>query len=65
MELNQHLTEDAKNLTRPLRGSSKAIGTWGEWIFETVLDGSGLRKGHEYVVQSRRVRQSGFGALSP
>jgi DNA recombination protein RmuC len=38
MELNQHLSEDAKNLTRALRGSAKAQGTWGEWILETVLD---------------------------
>jgi DNA recombination protein RmuC len=43
MKLNQHLSEDAKNLTRALRGSSKAQGTWGEWILEKVLEGSGLR----------------------
>jgi DNA recombination protein RmuC len=63
MELNQHLSEDAKNLTRALRGSSKAQGTWGEWILETVLDGSGLRKGHEYVVQSSHSREDGTRAL--
>jgi len=63
MELNQHLSEDAKNLTRALRGSSKAQGTWGEWILETVLDGSGLRKGHEYVVQSSHSREDGSRAL--
>ena len=63
MELNQHLSEDAKNLTRALRGSAKAQGTWGEWILETVLDGSGLRKGHEYVVQSSHSREDGTRAL--
>src|ERR1700686_4236800 len=63
MELNQHLSEDAKNLTRALRGSSKAQGTWGEWILETVLDGSGLRKGQEYVVQSSHSREDGTRAL--
>ena len=63
MELNQHLSEDAKNLTRALRGSAKAQGTWGEWILETVLDGSGLRKGHEYVVQSSHNREDGTRAL--
>jgi DNA recombination protein RmuC len=63
MDLNQHLSEDAKNLTRALRGSSKAQGTWGEWILETVLDGSGLRKGHEYVVQSSHNREDGTRAL--
>ena len=62
-ELNQQLSEDAKNLTRALRGSAKAQGTWGEWILETVLDGSGLRKGHEYVVQSNLSREDGTRAL--
>jgi DNA recombination protein RmuC len=38
-ELNQQLSDDAKNLTRALRGLAKAQGTWGEWILETVLDG--------------------------
>jgi DNA recombination protein RmuC len=62
-DLNQQLSEDAKNLTRALRGSVKAQGTWGEWILETVLDGSGLRKGHEYVVQSNLSREDGTRAL--
>ena len=62
-DLNQQLSEDAKNLTRALRGSAKAQGTWGEWILETVLDGSGLRKGHEYEVQSSHEREDGTKAL--
>jgi DNA recombination protein RmuC len=63
MELNQHLSEDAKNLTRALRGSSKAQGTWGEWILEKVLEASGLRKGEEYMVQSSHTREDGTRAL--
>jgi DNA recombination protein RmuC len=63
MELNQHLSEDAKNLTRALRDSSKAQGTWGEWILEKVLEASGLRKGEEYVVQSSHTREDGSRAL--
>jgi DNA recombination protein RmuC len=63
MELNHHLSEDAKNLTRALRGSSKAQGTWGEWILEKVLEASGLRKGEEYVVQSSHTREDGTRAL--
>ena len=63
MDLNQHLSEDAKNLTRALRGSSKAQGTWGEWILEKVLEGSGLRKDEEYVVQSSHTREDGTRAL--
>jgi len=63
MELNQHLSEDAKNLTRALRGSSKAQGSWGELVLERVLEGSGLRKGEEYVVQSSHTREDGTRAL--
>jgi DNA recombination protein RmuC len=62
-ELNQQLSDDAKNLTRALRGSAKAQGTWGEWILEKVLEGSGLRKDHEYVVQSSHTREDGTRAL--
>jgi DNA recombination protein RmuC len=63
MELNQHLSDDAKNLTRALRGSSKAQGSWGELVLERVLEGSGLRKGEEYVVQSSHTREDGTRAL--
>jgi DNA recombination protein RmuC len=62
-ELNQQLSEDAKNLTRALRGSAKAQGTWGEWIREKVLEGSGLRRDHEYVVQTSHSREDGTRAL--
>jgi DNA recombination protein RmuC len=62
-ELNQQLSEDAKNLTRALKGSAKAQGTWGEWILEKVLEGSGLRRDHEYVVQSSHTREDGTRAL--
>jgi DNA recombination protein RmuC len=63
MELNQHLSEDAKNLTRALRGSSKAQGSWGELVLERVLEASGLRKGEEYIVQSMHTREDGTRAL--
>ena len=63
IELNQHLSEDAKNLTRALRGSSKAQGNWGELVLERVLEGSGLRKGEEYVVQASHTREDGTRAL--
>jgi DNA recombination protein RmuC len=62
-ELNQQLSEDAKNLTRALKGSAKAQGTWGEWILEKVLEGSGLRRDHEYVVQTSHTREDGTRAL--
>jgi DNA recombination protein RmuC len=63
MELNHQLSEDAKNLTRALRGSSKAQGNWGELVLERVLEASGLRKGEEYVVQTSHTREDGTRAL--
>jgi DNA recombination protein RmuC len=63
MELNNQLSEDAKNLTRALRGSSKTQGNWGELVLERVLEASGLRKGEEYVVQTGHTREDGTRAL--
>jgi DNA recombination protein RmuC len=63
MTLNQHLSEDAQNLTRALKGSSKTQGSWGELILERVLEASGLRRGHEYVVQESHTREDGTRAL--
>ncbi len=60
--LNQNLTEEAKNLTNALKGSSKTQGNWGELVLERVLEGSGLRKGEEYVVQVSQTREDGSKA---
>lgn len=62
MELNQSLSQDAKNLTRALKGSSKTQGNWGELILERVLEASGLRKGEEYDVQESHTRDDGSRA---
>ncbi|HVJ08871.1 MAG TPA: DNA recombination protein RmuC [Acidisarcina sp.] len=59
MALNQQLSEDADNLTKALKGSSKTQGNWGELILERVLEAGGLRKGEEYTVQDSRVREDG------
>jgi DNA recombination protein RmuC len=50
-ELNQQMSEDAKGLTKALKGDSKAQGNWGELILERVLEKSGLVKGREYSTQ--------------
>lgn len=63
MELNNQLSDDAKNLTRALRGYSKTQGNWGELVLERVMEASGLRKGEEYVVQSSHTREDGTRAL--
>ena len=62
LQLNQALSEDAKNLTQALKGSAKAQGNWGELILERVLESAGLRKGFEYDVQENHLRADGSRA---
>jgi DNA recombination protein RmuC len=62
MDLNKTLSDDAKNLTLALKGSSKSQGSWGELILERVLEASGLRKGEEYDVQESHMRDDGSRA---
>ncbi len=50
-ELNQQISEDAKKLTRALKGESKTQGNWGEMILESILEKSGLVKGREYHLE--------------
>lgn len=50
-ELNVQMSEDARNLTRALKGDTKTQGTWGEFILESILEKSGLEKGREFLVQ--------------
>ncbi|MEO1022892.1 MAG: DNA recombination protein RmuC [Bacteroidota bacterium] len=51
MDLNQKMTDEAKNLTKALKGDSKTQGDWGEMILERILEKSGLEKGREYETQ--------------
>lgn len=50
-ELNQQISEDAKKLTKALKGESKTQGNWGEMILESILEKSGLTKGREYFLE--------------
>jgi len=50
-QLNQTMTDETINLTRALKGDNKVQGNWGEVVLERLLEGSGLRKGHEYETQ--------------
>ena len=50
-ELNLKMTTDAENLTKALKGESKTMGNWGEFILENILEKSGLVKGREYEIQ--------------
>ncbi|HMN23574.1 MAG TPA: DNA recombination protein RmuC [Ignavibacteriaceae bacterium] len=58
-EMNQQITQEAKNLTTALKGQSKTQGNWGEFILESILEKSGLVKGREYVVQESITAESG------
>ena len=58
-ELNIKVEEETKNLTRALKGESKAQGNWGEMILESILDKSGLVKNRQYFVQVTSKDQEG------
>jgi DNA recombination protein RmuC len=58
-ELNQQITKEANNLTKALKGDSKAQGNWGEYILESILEKSGLVKDREYIVQASITTEDG------
>ncbi|PMR79315.1 DNA recombination protein RmuC [Halomonas urumqiensis] len=47
-DLNREITDQASRLTEALQGQKKVQGNWGELMLENVLEGSGLRAGHDY-----------------
>jgi len=49
--INRSLGDEAKNLTKALKGEAKTQGLWGEMILESILEKSGLRKGEEYFME--------------
>lgn len=59
VETSNKISEDAKNLTRALKGDSKTQGNWGELILENILERSGLVKDREYFVQQSYKDESG------
>ncbi len=58
-DLNQKVTQEAKNLTNALKGQTKTQGNWGEFILESILEKSGLVKGREYLIQESITTESG------
>lgn len=58
-QMNQQITQEAKNLTEALKGQTKTQGNWGEFILESILEKSGLVKGREYVVQESLITEGG------
>jgi DNA recombination protein RmuC len=63
-ELNQQMSEEARNLTRALKGEAKTQGDWGEMILEKILEKSGLRKGEEYFMQEELKDDTGTALRS-
>lgn len=51
MKLNSTIGEDAKNLTKALKGDSKVQGNWGETILERLLEQAGMQRDINYSVQ--------------
>ncbi len=62
-ELNLQMSKEAINLTKALKGDSKAQGNWGELVLERVLEKSGLEKDREYFVQQSFTDSEGKRAL--
>lgn len=58
-ELNQHMSQEAQNLTNALKGSNKIQGNFGEIMLETLLEKSGLIKGEAYTTQTSFTDQEG------
>lgn len=49
---NLEITQEAKNLTKALKGDSKTQGDWGELQLELLLEKAGLEKETHFTTQS-------------
>lgn len=58
-EQNLKISQEATNLTKALKGSTKLQGNWGEMVLERVLERSGLMKDSEYFVQQNFTSDEG------
>jgi DNA recombination protein RmuC len=50
-DLNQQMSKEAINLTKALKGDSKAQGDWGEIQLEIILEKAGLSNGIHFTTQ--------------
>ncbi len=53
------MAKEASNLTNALKGETKTMGNWGEFILESILEKSGLSKGREYQIQENFTNEDG------
>lgn len=56
---SEKINQEAENLTKALKGDKKLQGNWGEMVLERVLEESGLRKDHEYFLQTSQRNLAG------
>ena len=47
----QRIGSQANNLANALKAAPKTRGNWGEILLEKILEDSGLRKNHDYILQ--------------
>ena len=57
--LNERMNQDAIDLTNALKGQSKTLGNWGEFILEEILQKAGLVKDREYSVRETLIAEDG------
>jgi DNA recombination protein RmuC len=57
--LNQVISDEARNLTKALKGEAKTQGRWGEMILENILEKSGLVKNREYFMEHELLDADG------
>lgn len=58
-ELNGTLRDETTNLTRALKGDSKAQGDWGEMLLDQLLTNAGLIEGQQYTRQATQLNADG------
>jgi DNA recombination protein RmuC len=58
-ELNQSLGNEARSLTRALKGESKTQGNWGEYQLEKILNAAGLEKNIHYRKEENFKNEEG------
>jgi DNA recombination protein RmuC len=58
--LNQVISDEARNLTKALKGESKTQGDWGQMILESILEKSGLVKDREYFMEHQLLDENGI-----
>lgn len=58
-KINLQISNDAQNLTNALKHDTKAQGSWGELVLESILENSGLREGYEFSTQESFKNEEG------